>query len=204
MDSSARTSSFAIAISSRRGRRGFTWWELSHGSVSGPRKSRRHAPFLECIATVTNCSTIRRCRSLTSQFRHSVCRPHIRERRPPTPPGSISTFSNPNRAAAHRAGTTCGPVRSANEARGTSASAGALMEGTEGLARGTIGWPSYRTHTPNSLDFTTKRLGNDWIRPHWSEAWFREAFWGTMALVDAGFRGVQEHRIVELPEIRGL
>jgi predicted dehydrogenase len=31
------------------------------------------------------------------------------------------------------------------------------VEGTEGLARGTIGWPSYPARTPSTLDFTTKR-----------------------------------------------
>jgi len=31
------------------------------------------------------------------------------------------------------------------------------VEGTEGLARGTIGWPSYPTQTPSTLDFTIKQ-----------------------------------------------
>ncbi len=31
------------------------------------------------------------------------------------------------------------------------------VEGTEGLARGTIGWPSYPARTPSTLDFTTQR-----------------------------------------------
>ena len=30
------------------------------------------------------------------------------------------------------------------------------VEGTDGLARGTIGWPSYPARTPSTLDFTTQ------------------------------------------------
>lgn len=101
------------------------------------------------------------------------------------------------------------------------------IEGTEGLARGTIGWPSYPDHTPSTLDYTTKRRGDYWFQPRWGEAWFPEAFrgtmgelllalkhnrppasngrdnLGTMALVEAVFRGAREHRVVELREITG-
>jgi predicted dehydrogenase len=64
------------------------------------------------------------------------------------------------------------------------------VEGTEGLARGTIGWPNYPARAPSTLDFTTKRdteprtlvSGSDgWIQPRWSEVWFPDAFAGTMA-----------------------
>jgi predicted dehydrogenase len=61
------------------------------------------------------------------------------------------------------------------------------VEGTEGLARGTIGWPSYPQRTPSTLDFTTVRShaehGNEevWQQPRWSEVWFPDAFVGTMA-----------------------
>ncbi|MHB1423996.1 MAG: Gfo/Idh/MocA family protein [Gemmataceae bacterium] len=65
------------------------------------------------------------------------------------------------------------------------------VEGTEGLARGTIGWPSYPQRTPSTLDFTTRRplcfpptSGGDmggWQQPRWSEVWFPDAFIGTMA-----------------------
>jgi predicted dehydrogenase len=55
------------------------------------------------------------------------------------------------------------------------------VEGTEGLARGTIGWPSYPAHTPSTLDFTTKEQPGYWFSPRWPEAWFPEAFVGTMA-----------------------
>jgi predicted dehydrogenase len=55
------------------------------------------------------------------------------------------------------------------------------VEGTEGLARGTIGWPSYPQRTPSTLDFATLRHGNVWQQPRWSEVWFPDAFVGTMA-----------------------
>jgi hypothetical protein len=55
------------------------------------------------------------------------------------------------------------------------------VEGTDGLARGTIGWPSYPARTPSTLDYTTKHEPNVWIQPRWSEVWFPDAFAGTMA-----------------------
>ncbi|MBO0697235.1 MAG: Gfo/Idh/MocA family oxidoreductase [Zavarzinella sp.] len=54
------------------------------------------------------------------------------------------------------------------------------VEGTTGMARGTIGWPSYPTRTPSTLDFTT--AGDPtWHQPRWDEVWFPDAFVGTMA-----------------------
>lgn len=55
------------------------------------------------------------------------------------------------------------------------------VEGTEGLARGTIGWPSYPARTPSTLDFTTCRQSGVWFQPRWPEVWFPDAFAGTMA-----------------------
>jgi predicted dehydrogenase len=55
------------------------------------------------------------------------------------------------------------------------------IEGTEGMARGTIGWPSYPQRTPSTLDFTTKSTGDRWHSPRWPEVWFPDAFVGTMA-----------------------
>jgi hypothetical protein len=55
------------------------------------------------------------------------------------------------------------------------------VEGTEGLARGTIGWPSYPARTPSTLDFTTIRQPGYWFQPRWKEVWFPDAFIGTMA-----------------------
>jgi hypothetical protein len=55
------------------------------------------------------------------------------------------------------------------------------MEGTQGMARGTIGWPSYPTPTPSTLDYTTPREPGVWVQPRWPEVWFPDAFVGTMA-----------------------
>ncbi|MFN4259896.1 MAG: Gfo/Idh/MocA family protein [Gemmataceae bacterium] len=55
------------------------------------------------------------------------------------------------------------------------------VEGTDGLTRGTIGWPSYPAKTPSTLDFTTKHRPGYWLQPRWPEAWFPDAFAGTMA-----------------------
>jgi predicted dehydrogenase len=54
------------------------------------------------------------------------------------------------------------------------------VEGTKGMARGTIGWPSYPERTPSTLDYT---ISGDaaWQSPRWTEVWFPDAFVGTMA-----------------------
>jgi len=101
------------------------------------------------------------------------------------------------------------------------------IEGTLGAARGTIGWPAYPERAPSTLDFTTVARGPSWIEPRWDEVWFPDAFAGpmcellcaletggqpslggrdnlhTMALVEACYRSVAEHRAVELAEILG-
>jgi hypothetical protein len=98
------------------------------------------------------------------------------------------------------------------------------VEGTDGLARGTIGWPSYPERTPSTLDYTTTAAA-EWIRPRWDKVWFPDAFRGTMgellmalkqnrqpsisgednlqtmALVEATFTAARDHRVVELAEI---
>jgi predicted dehydrogenase len=55
------------------------------------------------------------------------------------------------------------------------------VEGTEGLARGTIGWPTYPARTPSTLDFTSRKQPGGWCQPRWPEVWFPDAFVGTMA-----------------------
>lgn len=55
------------------------------------------------------------------------------------------------------------------------------VEGTEGLARGTIGWPGYPARVPSTLDYTTKQQPGYWLQPRWKEVWFPDAFVGTMA-----------------------
>jgi predicted dehydrogenase len=99
------------------------------------------------------------------------------------------------------------------------------VEGTEGLAQGTIGWPSYPNAQPSTIDFTTTREPGVWFAPRWKEVWFPDAFEGTMgmlldavargvepavsaadnlhtmALIDACYKSLDEHRPVKLEEI---
>src|SRR5437660_8780846 len=98
------------------------------------------------------------------------------------------------------------------------------VEGTEGLARGTIGWPSYPAKTPSTLGFTTRRQPGYWLEPRWPEVWFPDAFIGTMAqllcaledgtepeisgrdnletvaLCEAVYAAAQEHRVTTVRE----
>ncbi|GAA4850365.1 Gfo/Idh/MocA family oxidoreductase [Paenibacillus vulneris] len=53
--------------------------------------------------------------------------------------------------------------------------------GLDGLAQGTIGWPSYPERVPSTIEYTTKTSPNEWHRPTWDEVWFPDAFQGTMA-----------------------
>jgi predicted dehydrogenase len=55
------------------------------------------------------------------------------------------------------------------------------VEGTEGMAKGTIGWPYYPVPTPSTIDFTTRRQPGYWFLPRWNKVWFPDAFAGTMA-----------------------
>lgn len=94
------------------------------------------------------------------------------------------------------------------------------IEGTTGLARGTIGWPKYPEPTPSTLDYSTTRHPGQWFSPRWNEVWFPDAFVGpmaellcaiednapanldgednlkTMALVEACYQSVKEHRAI--------
>jgi predicted dehydrogenase len=98
------------------------------------------------------------------------------------------------------------------------------VEGTEGLTRGTIGWPTYPARTPSTLDFTCKRQPGYWFQPRWQDVWFPDAFIGTMAqllcaledgtepeiggrdnletiaLCQAVYTAAQEHRVTTVAE----
>lgn len=99
------------------------------------------------------------------------------------------------------------------------------VEGTEGVAQGTIGWPDYPAGSPSTLRYAS-RLSTDgaWVEPRWETMWFPHAFKGvmaqlqdaldagtpplldgddnvrTMALVEAGYRSMKENRPVRLAE----
>ncbi|HEV7276303.1 MAG TPA: Gfo/Idh/MocA family oxidoreductase [Devosiaceae bacterium] len=97
------------------------------------------------------------------------------------------------------------------------------VEGTEGVAKGTIGWPDGK---PSTLTYNSRKTtGGDWVTPTWSTTWFPHAFIGvmeqlqyalksgtepvlnvadnvkTMALVEAGYRSIAEGRTIKLSEI---
>lgn len=55
------------------------------------------------------------------------------------------------------------------------------VEGTDGVATGTIGWPNYPERTPSTIDVCSRHLDPSWHRPRWDEVWFPDAFVGTMA-----------------------
>jgi predicted dehydrogenase len=99
------------------------------------------------------------------------------------------------------------------------------VEGTLGVARGTIGWPGYPARVPSTIDFTIASRPGYWFQPRWPEVWFPDAFSGpmaqllcaledntepeisghdnlyTMALVDACYQSVEQHRAVRVVEI---
>jgi predicted dehydrogenase len=100
------------------------------------------------------------------------------------------------------------------------------VEGTDGMAKGTIGWPYYPTPTPSTIDFTTRKQPGYWFKPRWDKVWFPDAFAGTMAqlmraienntepeiggednlktmaLVEACYKSVELERTVKLNEIK--
>ncbi|MBV8639807.1 MAG: Gfo/Idh/MocA family oxidoreductase [Verrucomicrobia bacterium] len=100
------------------------------------------------------------------------------------------------------------------------------VEGTEGLATGTIGWPDYPAGSPSTLKFNSRKTtGGKWVQPTWETRWFPDAFAGvmdqlqyaiksgttpelsmsdnlrTMALVEAAYRSLEESRAVRLEEL---
>ncbi|KAB2870754.1 MAG: Gfo/Idh/MocA family oxidoreductase [Bauldia sp.] len=97
------------------------------------------------------------------------------------------------------------------------------VEGIDGVAQGTIGWPTGKAST---LTYASKRTtGGKWVTPTWDTMWFPHAFKGvmeqlqhavatgtepaltvadnvrTVALIEAGYRSIAEDRAVRLSEI---
>lgn len=70
-----------------------------------------------------------------------------------------------------------GPAR---EGGGASTTVRWRFEGTEGIAMGEIGWPGWPARVPSTIDYTTIRDAGQWHRPRWPDAWFPDAFAGTM------------------------
>jgi predicted dehydrogenase len=100
-------------------------------------------------------------------------------------------------------------------------------EGTRGLALGTVGWPGWPNRVPSTIDYSTTADNGGWNRPRWAEAWFPDAFAGTMrgllhaletgkepdisgrdnlktiALCEAVVAAACDHRVVRLDEFTG-
>lgn len=97
------------------------------------------------------------------------------------------------------------------------------VDGTAGVAKGTIGWP---TGVASTLTYaSTKTTKGKWVTPEWKTMWFPHAFIGvmeqlqhavqtgeppalsvadnvkTMQLVEAGYRSIAKRRTVKLSEI---
>jgi predicted dehydrogenase len=99
------------------------------------------------------------------------------------------------------------------------------VEGVEGLAQGTIGWPDYPRGSPSTFRYACRNTGGKWVQPTWSSRWFPQAFKGvmeqlqyavktgtepflsaadnvkTMALIDAAYRSAEQRRAVPISEI---
>jgi predicted dehydrogenase len=99
------------------------------------------------------------------------------------------------------------------------------VEGLDGVAQGTIGWPDYPTGSPSTLRYCSRKTTDGhWVQPSWDTRWFPHAFAGvmeqlqyalktratpmlsasdnlkTMALVEAAYRSAKEARAVQLAE----
>jgi predicted dehydrogenase len=98
------------------------------------------------------------------------------------------------------------------------------VEGSKGLAIGSIGWPDYPMGSPSTLRYAAQSTGGEWVQPTWATMWFPHAFAGvmeqlqhaldkgetpilngadnlkTMALVEAGYRSIAQNRSVALSE----
>ena len=100
------------------------------------------------------------------------------------------------------------------------------VEGTDGVAQGTIGWPDYPNGSPSTLRYASRTATDgQWVQPTWDTMWFPHAFAGvmeqlqyavrnrerpeldgadnvkTMALVEGAYRSLSERRTVMLAEI---
>jgi hypothetical protein len=54
------------------------------------------------------------------------------------------------------------------------------IEGTDGLADGTIGWPDYPKGSPSTLRYSRRATNGKWVQPSWTTRWFPQAFKGGM------------------------
>ena len=99
------------------------------------------------------------------------------------------------------------------------------VEGTTGIAQGSIGWPDYPNGSASTLRYSSQTATDGkWVEPTWTTRWFPQAFAGvmeqlqyalatgthpalnaednlaTMALVEAAYRSSEQERTVKLSE----
>ncbi|MBC7478396.1 MAG: Gfo/Idh/MocA family oxidoreductase, partial [Pseudorhodobacter sp.] len=97
------------------------------------------------------------------------------------------------------------------------------VDGTKGVAKGTIGWP---TGAASTLTYASQiTTGGQWVTPTWDSMWFPQAFIGvmeqlqyavssgtapalsvadnvkTVALVEAAYKSIAEGRTVRMAEV---
>lgn len=99
------------------------------------------------------------------------------------------------------------------------------VEGRDGFAQGTVGWPQYPEHCPSTFGMSCREFPGEWIAPEWDTVWFPDAFRGTMsgllcaieagkepeisvpdniktiACVEACYKSIKENRTVTLEEV---
>jgi predicted dehydrogenase len=100
------------------------------------------------------------------------------------------------------------------------------VEGTDGMAHGTIGWPKYGdSDSQSTLSYTVKSDLPEWVTPAWPEVWFPDAFAGpmaqlmeaiqtgeepelsgkdnlkTMALIEAAYKSAETHESVVVADM---
>lgn len=99
------------------------------------------------------------------------------------------------------------------------------IEGTGGMAKGTVGWPDYPWGSPSKFDYVSASAPQVWYSPRWPQRWFPDAFADTMgalmravaqgtrgelsgrdnlhtmALLEAAYLSAQEHRAVNPSEL---
>ena len=90
---------------------------------------------------------------------------------------TVSTHEVSRRACWRCRWRMCGPARARRATRTTSTSTGA-SKAREGVAKGTIGWP---TGAASTLTYASaKTTGGKWVTPSWDTMWFPHAFIGVM------------------------
>jgi predicted dehydrogenase len=152
----------------------------------------------------------------------TIARPDPRTRFPHSDGITISTLRFPGGLVAlSMEDVWTGPAR---EGGGSDIYIKWRVEGTEGLATGTIGWPDYPEGSPSTLRYASTATKGEWVDPKWETRWFPHAFRGvmeqlqyalesgetpelsgadnvkTMALIEAGYRSISQNRPVALAE----